>query len=151
MLMDKTERGVGFLLTDVSHLLGKVIDRRLQPRNLTRAQWAVLVSVATAEGSSQSQLADELEIEKSSAGRLIDTMQESGWIERRPIPGNRRAWGIHLTEQAKPVIGSTQEIILQTRGEALRHLSTEEQRVLNDILERIKANLKEMLKHDAAC
>ena len=62
MLIDQTVRGIGFLLTDVSHLLRKVIDRRLQPQGLTRAQWAVLASLAMAEGVTQSQLPVQLEI-----------------------------------------------------------------------------------------
>lgn len=145
MLIDQTERGIGFLLTDVSHLLRKVIDRRLQPQGLTRAQWAVLACLTNGEGVTQSELADLLQIEKSTAGRLIDHMAENGFVERRSIQGDRRSWSLHLTEKARPLIASIEEIILRTREEAMEGLSVEEQRVLSVAVETIKTNLKRIL------
>lgn len=148
MLIDQTARGIGFLLTDVSHLLRKVIDRRLQPQGLTRAQWAVLASLAKAEGVTQSQLADQLEIEKSTAGRLIDHMEHNGWVERRPIPGDRRSRGVHLTDKARPLIARIEEIILKTREESVRGLTDDEQRVLSAAVETMKTNLRAILDED---
>lgn len=150
MLIDRTERGIGFLLTEVSHLLRKVIDRRLQPQGLTRAQWAVLASLASGEGITQSELADQLEIEKSTAGRLIDHMEENGWVERRPVPGDRRSWGIYLTAKARPLITRIEEIVLKTREEALRGLSEQEKRIVSAAVERIKTNLRSILDDDRA-
>ena len=45
-----------------------------------------------------SDLAEELEIEKSTVGRLIDHVEARGWIERRPTATDRRLWRVHLTE-----------------------------------------------------
>ena len=42
MIISESDRGLGFLLTDAARLLRKLIDRRLQPLGLTRAQWSVL-------------------------------------------------------------------------------------------------------------
>ncbi len=145
MLVSQSERGIGFLLTDVSHLLRKVIDRRLQPRGLTRAQWAVLASLASCEGVTQSELAAQLEIEKSTAGRLIDHMVQNGFVERRASHGDRRSWSLHLTGKARPLIASIEEIILRTREEILDGLSDEQQRVLSVAVETIKINLGRIL------
>ena len=145
MLVSQSERGIGFLLTDVSHLLRKVIDRRLQPRGLTRAQWAVLASLANNEGVTQSELAAQLEIEKSTAGRLIDHMVQNGFVERRPSQGDRRSWNLHLTGKARPLIVSIEEIVRRTREEILDGLSEEEQRVLSGAVETIKINLGRIL------
>ena len=91
MIIHDSQRGAGFLLTDSARLLRKLIDRRLQPLGLSRAQWSVLAILANHEGVSQSQISQELEIEKSTAGRLIDQVEKSGWIERRPGRGSSRA------------------------------------------------------------
>ena len=148
MLIDQTARGIGFLLTDVSHLLRKVIDRRLQPQGLTRAQWAVLANLVKAEGVTQSQLAEQLEIEKSTAGRLIDHMEDNGWVERRPIFGDRRSRGVHLTDKARPLITRIEKIILKTREESLRGLTDDEKRVLSAAVETMKTNLRAILDED---
>src|SRR5512145_1257738 len=75
MIIHDSQRGAGFLLTDSARLLRKLIDRRLQPLGLSRAQWSVLAILANHEGVSQSQISQELEIEKSTAGRLIDQVE----------------------------------------------------------------------------
>jgi DNA-binding MarR family transcriptional regulator len=100
------------------------------------------------EGLSQSQISDELEIEKSTTGRLIDQVERSGWIERRPIPGDRRLWGIHLTDQARQLIAEVESVVLNTRAEMLRGLSAEQQQHLSEVLQTVKSNLSAALEFD---
>jgi DNA-binding MarR family transcriptional regulator len=146
MIIQDSYRGPGFLLTDSARLLRKLIDRRLQPLGLSRAQWSILAILSNHDGLSQSQISDELEIEKSTAGRLIDQVEKSGWIERRPIPGDRRLWGIHLTDQAQPLITEVESIILKIRAEMLRGLSIEQQQALSGMLQTVKSNLSVALE-----
>lgn len=148
MIIHDSHRGSGFLLTDSARLLRKLIDRRLQPLGLSRAQWSILAILSNHEGLSQSQISSELEIEKSTAGRLIDQVEKSGWIERRPIPGDRRLWGIHLTDQARQLLAEVESVILQTRTEMLRGLSAEQQQNLSEILQTVKSNLSAALELD---
>jgi len=150
MIIQDSYRGPGFLLTDSARLLRKLIDRRLQPLGLSRAQWSILAILSNHEGLSQSQISDELEIEKSTVGRLIDQVEKSGWIERRPILGDRRLWGVHLTDQARQLIANVESVILNTRTEMLRGLSAEQQQDLSEILQTVKSNLSAALELDQA-
>ncbi len=148
MIIRDSYRGPGFLLTDAAHLLRKLIDRRLQPLGLSRAQWSILAILSNQDGLSQSQISDELEIEKSTAGRLIDQVEKSGWIERRPIPGDRRLWGIHLTDRAQQLITEVESVVLNTRAEMLRGLSAQQQQHLSEMLQTVKSNLSAALEFD---
>ena len=150
MIIHDSQRGAGFLLTDSARLLRKLIDRRLQPLGLSRAQWSVLAILSNHEGVSQSQISQELEIEKSTAGRLIDQVEKSGWIERRPIAGDRRLWSIHLTDQARPLLVEIEGVILHAREDMLRGLSGEQQHTLNDLLRTVKVNLSAALDLNSA-
>lgn len=141
MIIHEEDKGFGFLLSDAARLLRKLIDRRLQPFGLTRAQWAVLAALANRDGLSQSELADEIEIEKSTAGRLIDHVQARGWIERRPIPKDRRIWGVYLTADARPLIENVMRIVLETRAEMLSGLTPEQQVQIVETLRLVKSNL----------
>ena len=149
MIIHDSQRGAGFLLTDSARLLRKLIDRRLQPLGLSRAQWSVLAILSNHEGVSQSQISQELEIEKSTAGRLIDQVEKSGWIERRPIPGDRRLWSIHLTDQARQLLVEIERVIMHAREDMLRGLSEEQQSTLTDLLRTVKLNLAGALELDA--
>ena len=60
-------------------------------------QWLVLTRLYRRPGASQTELADMLEIDRASAGRMIDRMEKNGWVERRPDDGDRRINRLHLT------------------------------------------------------
>lgn len=145
MLISESDRGFGFLLTEAARLLRKLLDRRLHPLGLTRAQWSVLAILASRDGLSQSQIADVLEIEKTTAGRLIDHLDKNGWVERRPIPGDRRQWAVYLTERAGPLITEVEKIVLGTRAEMLSGLSPQQQQELSAALLSVKACLVQAL------
>jgi MarR family transcriptional regulator for hemolysin len=148
MLIQDSDRGMGFLLTDAARLLRKLIDRRLQPLALTRAQWSILAILRNRDGQSQSQIAEELEIEKATAGRLIDHLERSGRVERRPISGDRRAWGVYLTGQAGPLIVEVERILLDTRSDMLRGLAPLQQEQLAEAMRAVKLNLSRAIDAD---
>ena len=41
-----------------------------------------------------------LEVEKATAGRMVDRMEKKGWVVRRPDAGDRRVNRLHLTAEA---------------------------------------------------
>jgi MarR family transcriptional regulator for hemolysin len=71
---------------------------------MTRAQWAVLVRIEKSEGLKQIELADTLDLQPITLTRLIDRLCDSGLIERRSDPDDRRAKRLYLTPAARPVL-----------------------------------------------
>ncbi len=77
------EKRFGFLISDVGRLTGKRFDDLAKSSvDLTRAQCRVLAYLAHYGEMNQARLADLLEVAPISAGRLLDRMEEGGWIER---------------------------------------------------------------------
>ena len=148
MLINDTDRGFGFLLTETARLFRQLIDRRLHPLGLTRAQWSVLAILSNRDGLSQSHLADALEVEKTTAGRLIDHVEKSGWVERRPIPGDRRVWGVYLTDRGRPLIAEVERVVLAVRTEMLGNLTPKQQHELTRVLQLVKSQLSQALNVD---
>ena len=95
------EHYIGYTITDVARLMRTVFERRVRAVGLTRAQWLVIARVHRRPGLSQSEVADLLEIEKASAGRLIDRMEAKGWLQRRDDASDRRINRLHLTPDAE--------------------------------------------------
>ena len=77
------EHYIGYSMTDVARLLRTVFERRVRRLGLTRAQWVVIARVHRHPGLSQTEIADLLEIEKATAGRLIDRMEADSFTRRR--------------------------------------------------------------------
>src|ERR1700730_1751783 len=92
---------LGFLLHEVARLLRKRFEQNARCSGLTRSQWQVLAYLANNEGINQSGLADLLEIEPITLGRIIDKLQTRALIERRPHPSDRRVWLLPLTPAAR--------------------------------------------------
>jgi MarR family transcriptional regulator, transcriptional regulator for hemolysin len=144
------ETYIGYTITDVARLMRTVFERRVRALGMTRAQWMVIARVHRRPGLSQSEIADLLEIEKASAGRLIDRMQAKGWLERRDDSRDRRVNRLHLTKAAERMHAAIWPLAEATVDEALGDLSEEERRRLTGLMTRVKAKLQALAEHDPA-
>ncbi len=98
------EREVAFNINDVARLLRTYADQRARDLGMTRAQWAVLARIENSEGLKQIELAETLDLQPITLTRLIDRLCDSGLIERRSDPDDRRAKRLYLTPAARPVL-----------------------------------------------
>ncbi len=141
---------IGWLTADVSRLMRTVFDRRVRSTGLTRPQWLALVRLKRRPGASQSELADMMEIEKAPAGRILDRMEEKGWIERRADPVDRRVNRIYLTELGEQVHSVIMPISLATVHDALANLSRQDRALLASLLANVKSTLAGLAESDTA-
>jgi MarR family transcriptional regulator for hemolysin len=147
MAMDANAPTLGFLLHDVARLLRKRFEQNARGSGLTRSQWQVLAYLAENEGINQSGLADLLEIEPITLGRIVDKLQTLALITRHPHPSDRRVWLLHLTPAARSKLTQLRRLGDATRGEALTGVSETDTERLLKTLQALKTNL--MLACDA--
>ena len=136
------EAYIGYMLSDVARLIRTVFDRRVRDIGLTRAQWLVLTRLYRRPGASQTELADMLEIDRASAGRMIDRMEKNGWVERRPDREDRRINRLHLTAEARRAHAEMWTIAEATVDDALAPLSAAEREQYTRMTERVKGRLQ---------
>ena len=141
MLWSRPDPVFGFLVHDISRMLRKRFDRRARDIGLTKSQWIVLAHLARHEGIHQGGLADILELEPATLARHLDRLEDTGWIERRPDPSDRRAWRLHLTGKATPVLEKMGDLVEITTREALAGFSRDERERLQSQLLTIRTNL----------
>ncbi|WP_256210628.1 MarR family winged helix-turn-helix transcriptional regulator [Sphingomonas sp. OV641] len=122
-------------------MLRKRFDERARQHGATRAQWKALLAISRNEGINQGNLADLLEVEPITLCRLIDRMQESGLVERRRDPNDRRAWQLFLTEKAGPVLEELHETADELMSQALLEISETQIDTMTELLNRIRHNL----------
>ena len=80
--------------------LGQLLDRH----SLSPAQFEVLAVLRFGEGMTQQELASHLLVTKGNICGLIDRMEASGWVERRPDPEDRRVNRLYMTEPGKQLL-----------------------------------------------
>lgn len=137
------ERAFGFVLHEAARLLSKRFDQKARAIGLTRAQCSVLFRLSMQEGMNQARLAELMEMEPISLARLVDRMEQAGWIERRADPADRRARRLYMTAKAKPVYERMIAVGLETRGEALAGISQSDRDRIIDLLIQVRRNLSE--------
>ncbi len=137
------ERHFGFLMHDIARFGRKQFDARAKTLGLTRAQWQALVFLRRQEGVSQAGLAEALDLEPITVARLIDRMEEAGWVERRADSSDRRVHRLYITEPARPVMARLEAVSNELREEAFIGLSEAERDQLLDLLTRVRVNLSE--------
>ncbi len=134
---------LGFLLHEVARLLRRRFEQNAKNSGLTRSQWQVLSYLSHNEGINQTKLADLLDIEPITLGRIADKLQAAGLLERTTDPSDRRVWLLRSTASAKPKLEQVRRLGDLTRGEALEGISDTDRERLVEILQSLKINLTE--------
>ena len=139
--MEANSSTLDFVLHDVAQLLRKRFEQNARGSGLTRSQWQVLAYLAQNEGINQSGLAELLDVEPITLGRIVDKLETVGLIERQPHPSDRRIWLLRLTLAARPKLTQVRKLGDVTRGEALVGVSEVDSARLLKTLQVLKANL----------
>ena len=132
---------IAFLMADASRLFRRHFDALSRDLGVTGQQWRVLVVLARNPGAKQGQIADLIEVEPITLSRMVDRLQEAGLVERHADPADRRAWCLHLTDKAIPLVDQMRvnaDTILQG---ALIGFSDAERNSFANFIERFRENL----------
>lgn len=141
---------LGFLIHDVSRMRRAAYDQFMKPLGVTRAQWWVLAYLSRHDGMMQTQLADVLEVGKASLGDVIESLERSGWVERRPDPSDKRAKRVYLAKAAQAMIKRMTSMENEFNSQILAELSPAERTELNRSLGKIKLALSRLAPGSAA-
>lgn len=146
MLPRSLNREFAFMLNDVARMLRTYADHRGAQLGITRAQWVVLVRLDRSEGLKQSELAEMLELQPISLTRLLDKLCDSGLIERRADPGDRRAKRLFLTPAARPLLEKLGELGEDLMATALAGVDRESVEWMVAQLGLVKENLRQAIQ-----
>lgn len=147
--MNQDDLHFGFLSADVSRLMRTEFDRRVSALGVTRAQWMVLARLARRPGCSQTELADIMEVERATAGRLLDRLEENGLVRREPDPEDRRIRRVFPTEHAEELQAKLRAVTDRIVDDALGDLSAAERDALVELMIAVRARLSGLVQASA--
>jgi DNA-binding MarR family transcriptional regulator len=135
------EDSIGYLLNDAARLYRREFNARARDVGFTALQWRLLHFLRRYPGIRQGPAAELIEVEPITLSRMVDRLQDSGLVERRADPADRRAWQLHLTEKAVELMAANHPISEQVNSAALLGISADEQVLLTKLVKRIQTNL----------
>ena len=135
------DRNIGFLVSDIARLIGVEYNRIMKPMGLTTPQFRMIMQLQRQDGVTQSSLANILAVGKVSTSGLIDRLEQSGWIERRADPNDRRSNLIYLTDKGHTIEARMLDTGKTLTKRTLKNLDSKQRTALIDMLVTVKKNL----------
>jgi DNA-binding MarR family transcriptional regulator len=129
-----------FEIGETGHVLRKAFDRLAVGLGVTRAQWKVLFRLTRQPGLRQVELADMLELEPITLCRIVDRLEEAGLVERARDPEDRRAWRLHVTAKAQPLVEKLQAVGAQLIDQAFGGIDPNDIEITRRVLAQAREN-----------
>lgn len=150
MQMNDPRREAALRLVETARLLRAVVEQRLRPYGMTRAQFSTLARLDRQDGQSQNEVAEALEVQPIAMVRLVDQLSAEGLVERRNDPADRRVNRLHITEAGRNRVREL-DVFKQQMGEELfAGIGPADVLRLIEAFDALHANLRSMQAADAA-
>jgi len=136
-----TAQSVGFTLSSLGYAVAARFRATLAPLELDPREFALLRTVAAAEGRSQQVVGGLLQIPASRMVAFVDALEARGLLERRHNPLDRRTRELHLTDRGRSLLERALALAIELESELLADLSAQESEQLLALLQRIGMRL----------
>ena len=133
----------GLLLLSVRLSLIRRGERLLanSGHGISFTQFRVMRMLSLAQHMSATELARSVEHNSGALTRVLDRLQEMGYVGRRPNATDRRGIEVFMTDAGRAVWDSMHECVQQVNAEVLEALNDDEQSQLFALLHRIRDRL----------
>ena len=146
-MRDSVDMNFLFTLGEVQRLVRAYADKEAARFGITRAQWAVLAKVERNEGMTQTELAEQMEMQPITLTRLIDKLCDSSWIERRGDDSDRRVNRLYLRKAGRQLLGKLSGLRSELTATALEGINPADAHRLLSQLESIKENVRNAIQN----
>ena len=106
--------------------------------DLNYTQFRVMRALSQSKSLGATELARAVEHDGGALTRVLDRLQDKGYVARRPNAKDRRAIEVYMTDEGLDIWDSMQDCVKQVNSEVLDTLSDAEQTLLFDMMHRIR-------------
>jgi DNA-binding MarR family transcriptional regulator len=132
---------IGYLVRRAHQLAGVAMEPVFAAEGLTGMQWSALVSIFFQRGVTAADLARDLGHDKGAMTRLVDTLEERGWITRQRTTEDRRCVKLALTEEGAAVALRCKRNVVACWNRWLADWSETEVRTMIALLQKLRGTL----------
>ncbi len=135
------DRCVGYITDNAMKNLSEAFGSRLKDSKVTRIQWIALYHIQRKGPISQRELSHLMNVQDSSAGRLIDRLERDGMVKRERNLSDRRLIMISLTEAGGILFDSVLPIGALYNQELVKNISEEDLKTFEKVLSQLVNNV----------
>lgn len=101
--------------------------------DITTAQMKIVQRIGP-QGTRLTELAEQAQVTKQTAGFLVDQLEKGGWVERVPDPSDRRARLVRIAGRGEEALPVAAAAVAQAEAEWEAHLGAPRMSQLRGIL-----------------
>jgi len=130
-----------FLLANICHLHHTRAHQLFEAIGLYRGQPPVLRSLWEQEGFTQSELAERLKIAPATVTKMLQRMEKTGFIQRKPDAKDQRVSRVYLAKAGRAIQGDVEAVWKTMEAETFANFTAEERALLRRFLLQMRENL----------
>ena len=127
----------GWMIQRLSAVLNEGMKAELASQGLTLDQFILLMTLAEADGVTQTDLGGRVRLANYTVTRALDALAARGLVERRPDAASRRAHRVLLTAAGQALMPVLFDIVEERNARLLEPMSEQERRQFLLLLSRL--------------
>ena len=142
--MDQTRRQI----TKIAREAGKLAVRMMKETGIGSGEFDLLPAVRHTPGISQSEICQQLNMDKGAVARRVASLEAKGYLTRRKNPEDGRGQMLYATEAAEELKRSKAQVETAFYEWLLEELTEEERQTFALLLHRLYARSKQERRED---
>jgi len=106
------ENSIGYLVRRSEQLGTAALEPLFAAHDITKTQWSALVALHFNRASTCAEIARDLGHDKGATTRLVDTLEERGWITRARGEDDRRLVKLALTPSGEAIAATVRDEVI---------------------------------------
>jgi len=134
---------IGYLMSRATASNRLQLERRFEGEDINFTQWRVLMCLRDGLANTCADVSRELAHDKGSMTRLIDQLEERGFLKRRRDQEDRRIVFLTLTPSGRAAVNRLVPKLVDYYNQLLTGFTQQEVKVLTQLLKKLRDSLNE--------
>lgn len=134
------EDSATYLMRRILAAVAQEVEHELEPYGLTSAQWVPMFKLYTGVANTAAELARETQIDAGAMTRMLDRLEDKGFVRRVRSEHDRRVVHLALTPAGRETAQEIPRVLCEVQNAHLRGFSRDELDALKTLLRRVLDN-----------
>ena len=134
------------MLNNISRSQAVYRHSKISADDLHSSHYAFILAICREPGRSQEELAKELCLNKSTVARTLTSLEEKGYIIRKPLPSDKRQFSVYPTEKMLTVLPEVKNVSIEWMTLLSEGIPQEELEIFDSVLERMQNRAREIIE-----
>lgn len=137
-------------LNNISRMQSVYRTEKLTSEGICAAHHAFIHVICRFPGYSQEEISKEICLNKSTVARVINHLEQNGYVKREPDKEDKRKFLVFPTEKMLKILPQVRRISAEWNDLISKDIPEEEMEIFHSVLSKIEQNAKEVIGNGAS-